>query len=152
MPRLYVPIGIPGSGKSTWTRLLRAAVISTDDIRAEAPGGYVHSHEANLAVFNTFHERIGHYLSREVDVVADATNLQAKHRRSLLDIAVEQDADMHYIVFTNVAQAVLRNARRGGVARVPDEAMLRLVGQYETALKEILMEPYDSLTYIERVE
>lgn len=151
---LHVPIALPGSGKTTWTtRVLKALRVSTDDIRVELSGGeYVHTSERNVEVFGTFHARVSEALHSGYDVIADATNLHYRHREALLHIAQEHtvDVDVHYIVFKNVAEAVARNAQRE-VQRVPDDAMVRFVGLYEKALRDIVDEPYTYITYIESV-
>lgn len=154
MPRLYVPIGLPGSGKSTWSRrMLSGTFISTDEIRVElSPSGeYVHNKQINEDVFVIFNARIGVCLGRGDQVIADATNLPRKRRHEVLDVGQRRDAEIHGIVFTNVAQAVARNAQREGLRRVPDGAMLGFVELYERTLQDIKSEPFTTLTYIEHL-
>ena len=74
---LILPIGIPGSGKSTWINKLRAEgrnvlVISPDAIRAELTD--VSDQSNNALVFKLAHERAATGLRQGKLVVFDATN------------------------------------------------------------------------------
>lgn len=147
--RLYVPIGIPGSGKTTWSDrvLVSDSVIriSTDDIRDELHSGTDYIEGRNTEVFDTFHQRIDENLGY-VNVIADATNLNASARAMLVEIALRRRAEVHYVVFTNLAAAVIRNKRRKRV--VPDAAMINFLAKFEEASRAIPMEPYTTITYI----
>lgn len=147
---LHIPIGLPGSGKSTWTKFyLRGAYhVSSDAIREEMHGTYHHDTALNPIVFDEFYRRIRSRLTFDGDVVADATNLGAKYRVNLLNIAEETGSTVSYIVFTNTVQAIIRNAQRQPPRRVPDDVMAAFVGKYEMALTEIPTEPYHHITYI----
>jgi predicted kinase len=151
IPNLLVPIGIPGCGKSSLATSLfpDAFVVSTDEIREELHPGVEFDASRNSEVFDLYHDRIASHLTAGVSVYADATNLQGFARERLIDIADSSVyAELHYIVFTNKDQAVRRNTERDRV--VPPEAMLRMVEQYEKMLTDIVSEPYDSITYIEK--
>lgn len=132
MSKLYVPIGIPGSGKSTWCREnLRAPCVSTDGIRTSF--GDVNDQSNNDEVFRLYHMAIERYLQGNVDCVADATNLTHKARKGLYEIALGENAEVHLILFKNVGQAFARNAKRA--RRVPDDVMLRMLDNYERTLR-----------------
>ncbi len=154
-PRLYVPVGIPGSGKTHWTRQMRLgqAYVSSDAIRDELRGSGESRYQVdrNDEVFATFHRRIGGGLADGYSVVADATNLSAPARSTLRDIAAYHGVECHLIVFTNLVQALSRNAARKGDDHVPDDAMKTMLEKYEVAIRDdIPFESYDSVTYIER--
>ena len=149
-PRLHVPIGIPGSGKTTWAAAVLEGPdtvrISTDDIRARLHPDEDFVSSLNKQVFGEFHDRIRNTLSQGISVIADATNLHNFARATLLEIGGRTDATVHYIVFTNMSQAIVRNFHRERVVEVAP--MLRLISQYETALRDIPTESYDVITYI----
>lgn len=155
MATLHIPVALPGAGKTTWAKrvLSYAEWISSDDIRNRLfPGAY--NPENNEKVFKHFHDIIDNCLDAGMDVVADATNLEARARRKLYYLAMAHDADIHVILFQNVQQALERNAARdgneNGTFRVPEEAMLqRMIPRYEQTLSEIDSEPF---TYITRIE
>lgn len=152
---LLVPIGIPGSGKSTLTKTLWPLYrfISTDAIRLRLYGNDPYDAERNAEVFEAYYLDIDNGLALGASVIADATNLDVQSRTKLRRIAVDHGTLIHYVVFTNVAQSVQRNAGRKETDPrwwVPDGPMINFVGKYEQMLKDVRTEPYDSLTYIER--
>jgi predicted kinase len=134
MSRLFIPVGIPGCGKSTWGQMMFGPknCYSTDAIRAEPEfGGDVNSQENNDAVFTEFHRRILRDLEtfHLEDVYADATNLTARARKTLYSLADIANAEVHVVVFTNNIQAVNRNQKRE--RQVPVEVMHRMIDNYE---------------------
>lgn len=151
VPKLIVPIGVPGSCKSTWTREMfpDAIWMSTDVIREELHPGQAYVEELNGEVFRLFHGQIRHNLAMRRDVVADATNLQAEARLKLFEAAADVGI-IHYFVFTNVAQAIIRNQQREAV--VPPDAMLKMIEKYEKMLREVSLELWvSSTTYISSI-
>jgi predicted kinase len=142
-------MGLPGSGKSMWAERILGdhRHVSSDAIREEITGD-VNDMSQNEAVFGLYHHRIKSALLFGDDVVADATNLLPTARDDLRRIAALTNADaVHLIVFTNLGQAVARNSRRERV--VPGDVMIRFTEQYEKARRDILFEPYTSVTHIE---
>ena len=84
MPRLYMMVGLPGSGKSYHASTMEAVVVSSDSIREELFGD-VNDQEHNNEVFNEVHKRIHENLKNGSDVVYDATNLSRKRRKAFLN-------------------------------------------------------------------
>lgn len=148
-PNLFIPVGIPGCGKSTWaeTFLPDVVVISTDAIRERM--GDINDQSRNGEVFQRFHQGIRVHLAHDNDVVADATNLDARARRELVEIAKEQKAKVHLVYFSNCDQAVIRNAAR--LERiVPHDVMTRMLDKYEIFKLVLASESpaYDTITEI----
>lgn len=94
MPKLYMLIGVPASGKSTWREQFvetnRAMIISTDDILediAKTQGLTYNDVFKDNIKFATkqmdVHLRVA--LESEMDIVCDQTNLTAKSRKGKLD-------------------------------------------------------------------
>lgn len=146
-PKLYIPIGIPGSGKSTWCREhLRAITVSTDAIREQM--GDVSDQSRNDEVFRLYHEKIQDRLTKGYSVVADATNLTYRARLALYARAQIADASVHLILFRNLSEAVARNKARERT--VPGEAMIRMLDNFERTLRDLPAEReyYKSITEI----
>lgn len=143
MSKLFILVGIPGTGKSTWanTFLSHAEVVSSDAIREELTGDAT-DQSVNKQVFNLFHQRIGEQLAQQNDVIADSTALDARSRAELVSIAATFDADVYLVVFSNLAQAARRNATRDRV--VPDDVMIRMIDKYERFLRDL---PEESDSY-----
>lgn len=87
-PKLYIMVGLSASGKSTIAKKLAkendCVIVSSDSIRGEICEGGVIDQTNNGEVFKIFYKRIREYLKAGRNVIADATNLTVKARRSLL--------------------------------------------------------------------
>ena len=151
MAILYIPMGLPGCGKSTFaSKIMSHAVrVSSDDIREQLTGDATNQ-SRNDEVFKQYYHRITLMLSSGRSVYADATNLRDFARRDLRNIAQNRKIETHLFVFNNIEQAVRRNATRERV--VPEDVMGRFMYQFEKALVDIQTEPYTSITYIEGVQ
>jgi predicted kinase len=149
-PRLYIPVGLPGCGKSTLAHNLlgEAAIISTDEIRAEL--STVDDQSKNKQVFETFHSMVDACLGNRQSTYADATNLDARARDTLRHIGFSNKAEVHVFLFTNVKEAIIRNSQRE--RRVPDDVMLRFIYKLEDALTAVPHESYTSITEIGGVQ
>lgn len=157
MARLFIPVGIPGCGKSTYAeRVLDSdnlKVLETDAIRAEmVEEGLLESvsdMSKNEAVFDRFHLDISEALTSDYDVYADATNLRDFARQRLRVLAEEDGAETVLLFFHNVTQAVSRNVKRERV--VPADVMVRMLEQYEKARRDIPQEQYTIVINIESI-
>lgn len=76
---LYLPIGIPGSGKSTLVRqhFSKSEIVCPDEIREWLTDDVNDQTENNL-VFEIVHNVVYKRLALGLDVVVDATNLEPK--------------------------------------------------------------------------
>jgi predicted kinase len=154
---LYIPVGIPGSGKSTWARDRGLRIVSTDDIRLELFGTLTAANDPtvrevnNAMVFQTFHDKIAIMLRGGTDVVADATNLHASARRTLRKIARESGAHAVVVLFDNIGQAVQRNNARlesDPDRFVPDEVMDKMIMQFVIARESLKGEQRNGLLQV----
>lgn len=152
MPSLYITVGIPGCGKSTWidTYLPEISVVSSDAIREELTGD-ITDQSRNSEVFERFHQYIEINLSHGESVAVDSTALDKFARDKLRAIADENGAKTHLILFANCDQAVVRNQARDRV--VPQDVMLRMLDKFEkTKLSlEAGLEKFDTITEIRRL-
>jgi len=83
---LILPIGISGSGKSTWINSLdkdKYTIISPDEIRKELTGD-VSDNSRNLEIFKIVDDRILEALKKGDKVILDATNLNTTFRRLMI--------------------------------------------------------------------
>lgn len=129
---LYVLIGVPGSGKSTWAKKMcdecGAYWVSRDKIRFS----YLKEDDDYFAyeeqVINDFVAEIQNAIyDRFPTIIADATHLTYKSRNQLLSQIYLQGYAVVYVYFnTSLETALERNAQRSGRARVPDSVIERM--------------------------
>jgi len=83
---LYMTVGLPGSGKSTYCQQLRAngVIIHSSDALREELYGDANNQEHNQDLFVELHRRIKKDLIDGHSVVYDATNLSKKRRTAFL--------------------------------------------------------------------
>ena len=84
--KLYLMVGCPGSGKSTYAKryLTNAVYISRDDIRFSLVKENEEYFSKEKEVFKVFVNKINNKLRDGCDVVADATHLNPSSRFKLL--------------------------------------------------------------------
>lgn len=94
MPKLYMMIGVPGSGKSTWIQKNNsgAVIISTDDIIEQTAASSGKTYNEVFKDHIKFATQLANQRARtaftaDQDVIWDQTNLNPKSRRAKLDLA-----------------------------------------------------------------
>jgi predicted kinase len=114
-------VGLPGSGKSTWTAG-KPGVLSSDGVRqllADDPADQTIHARVFAVVRSLLKQRLG--LNRPVTYI-DATNLTPKERAPYIAIAKRYDATIEAVFFDiPIAECQRRNRLRQRV--VPDEAI-----------------------------
>ena len=94
MITVYMPIGLPGSGKSTYSHKIEGAtVVSVDEVRQKLANegviGKVYSSDDNRIVFSAFHEKILQVVKNGKDVVVDSTNARKIEREEVFNLLRE---------------------------------------------------------------
>lgn len=87
LPKLVMPIGISGSGKSSWMREMFSkggyVVISPDKVRKELTGD-ISNHEHEEEVWKNVERATANALKRGDNVILDATNVNTEKRREFI--------------------------------------------------------------------
>lgn len=129
MNHLIMMIGLPGSGKSTYAKMLMGVnpgceYVSRDEVRYEYVTDQAHYFDHENDVFKEFCNRIDKFLLQDKMVIADATHLNIASRKKLLDkLQVIPDEITAIVVNTPFEICFARNAERVGITRVPDKTM-----------------------------
>lgn len=130
MPTVYVLIGLPGAGKTTYAENILAdtVCIGTDMIRKEyygkemTPRGYI-------KVRKELVRRVAEAAASGRDVAVDCTNLTKKRRKKLLDALPERCTVIAVWINTPLKAALVNNAARERHVPVPGILFLSLLLQ-----------------------
>lgn len=122
-PECYVLVGVPGSGKSTWTKKLRATssreyvVVSSDDVleRLAAPEGLTYAQA--FAKYMGFadqqaQEAFEAAIAAKQNIVYDRTNLTVKRRKDILRQLTNEYIKVAVVFNTTDAEVTRRLATR----------------------------------------
>ena len=88
MKNLYVLIGLPGSGKSTYAKTLEGNLVSSDEYREKTTVDSSHQ-SANDKVFKQLYSDIRETMKTGEDCIFDATNCTYKSRTRILELALK---------------------------------------------------------------
>lgn len=131
MNKVYIMVGVPGSGKSTYAEKLSketgAVIISSDNIREELYGDAAIQGD-NGKVFGMYYYRAKCLLLEGKDIILDATNLTKKDRKNIYN---RFGNSYHYEAFVCAVPkevAKERNANRERV--VPEEVIDRMYDRF----------------------
>ena len=142
--KLYITIGIPGSGKSQF-KIDDVKIVQSDSIRKSLDDG-ITSNKSPSVVFGIAHGMIDFYLEMGHDVYFDATNVKIGDRRKLIR-RFGNKCELIGVVFdTPVETCKLRNSKRR--RKVPEYVIDRMYSQFKCNPPS-LWEGFDRLIYID---
>ena len=143
--KLYMMVGVAGSGKSTWILNHQAKfkrpykVVSRDQIRFSLVGEDEEYFSKEKEVFEKFVEAIKEGLDSDLDVYADATHLNEASRSKLLRAlgtslkGVKVEA---IVIRPSFDTIVKQNAQRSGREFVPLSVIRRMNYQFTMPTEE----------------
>lgn len=156
MSKLIIMSGPAGCGKSTWAKKYlekypNTALVSRDKIRFSLlkEGEHYFSHEDD--VYAIFCQTIKNFLIEGKDVIADATHLNEKSRKLLLDtIGLNLKKENLEIVSFRIPLNInfQRNAQRTGPHEVVPTSVIRRMFYTQTDPKEDKSIQYNKIIYI----
>jgi predicted kinase len=137
--KLYVLVGVPGSGKSTWIANHQAAfkhpykVVSRDKIRFSLLKENEDYFSKEKETYNQYIKEIKENLNDGYDVFADATHLNRGSRTKLLRALRESLKDITVeaiVINVSLKTALKQNNLRTGRELVPEDAIRRMYNQF----------------------
>lgn len=136
---LWLLVGAPGSGKSTWVKQQAGKYISRDEIRFSMlkEGDRYFDHEKE--VFAEFARRLKEALTEYDDVYADASHLAWGSRRKTLSAVLGTNSHItaNAVVFnTSLPTCIERNSHRTGHANVPDDVITNMYNSMTSPLTD----------------
>lgn len=142
--KLYIMIGIPGSGKSTYAKnhFPNAVYISRDEIRFNLVSENEEYFSKEDKVFSEFIYMINKNLSIGKDVIADATHLNPRSRTKLfshLNINPTKTEIIAVVMRTPLEVCLDRNENRKGTrSYVPPQVIKNMYSSFkEPTMKEL---------------
>jgi predicted kinase len=141
MPTIYMLVGVPGSGKTTWIRNNKhdAVVLSTDDYieKIAAKQGKTYSEVFKDAIGDAtdqMEKDLIQAVRNERDIIWDQTNLTAKTRKSKLSRIPKSYKKVG--VYFSVPQDLRdRLASRPGKT-IPEPVIISMINQLQPPSKE----------------
>lgn len=123
-PKLYMLIGLPASGKSTYAKTLDGTIFSSDALRAELWGDEATQGD-NQVLFTELHRRIKDCLRSGQNAIYDACNINYKKRMAFLKELTHIDCEKICIfIAVPYEECIKRNKERDRV--VPEYVIERM--------------------------
>ena len=134
---LYITVGLPGSGKSTYAKNFikdkDVEYLSSDSLRA-IYGKSEEDQTVTPLVFGHIKKKVDEFLKDGKNVLVDATSVNRKERSDYINTAKKYGAKVVTIVFKMDRQGLIdRNKKRGeqGGRVVPDWVIDKMLAKYE---------------------
>lgn len=138
MSTVWILVGAPGSGKSTWRAAKVAetptvAVVCPDDNRRTLSGDS-NNQAVSYPAFCMAKDQMRNALASGKDVVFDATNMYRKARKDFINLSRGNGAKTVAVVFECSKETLLtRNQKRGslGGRNVSETVINNMLGRYQ---------------------
>ena len=137
MNTLYITVGLPGSGKSTYAKEFIKGkdieYLSSDELRAVYGKGE-DDQTVTPIVFGHIKRKVDEFLKDGKNVLVDATSVNRKERSDYINTAKKYGAKVVALIFKMDRQGLIdRNKKRGeqGGRIVPDWVIDKMLAKYE---------------------
>lgn len=124
-PTFVVVSGLPGSGKSFFSRRLAerlpSVVLESDVLRQWLFSNPTHSPEESARLFRACHSLIEELLEQGIPVIFDATNLSERHREILYHIAEKLKVKLILVRVEAPVEVVRQRLKERATSRNPDD-------------------------------
>ena len=151
MSKLFIMMGAPGSGKTTWCKNnvpKNAVYISRDEIRFSIIKDEDSYFSKEKIVYDIFINKINEALESGLDVYADQTSLNAGSRKKLINALNKRPDEINVIYIERPLSTILEyNSKRTGRKLVPNDVIIKM---YNSISKPAAKEGIDYLYIINK--
>ena len=136
MPVLNIMVGLPGSGKSTYAyeyKINDDIVLSSDELRQEMFHD-VNDQSHNQEVFCELHRRVRKELNKGTTVWFDATNINMKSRRKVINLVPKGTIINAIVLAPLIEECVARDKAR--TRTVGEKVIEKFVNRFEMPIFE----------------
>ena len=151
MDTLYITVGLPGSGKSTYAKEFikgkDVEYLSSDELRA-VYGKDETDQTVTPIVFGHIKRKVDEFLKNGKNVLIDATNVNLRERSNYINTAKKYGVKVVALVFNMDRQGLIdRNKKRGeqGGRVVPDWVIDKMLNKYQNP---DFNEGFDTIIYV----
>jgi predicted kinase len=151
MSTIYIAVGLPGSGKSTYAKNFIKGkdieYLSSDELRA-VYGKDQSDQSVTSIVFGHIKRKVDEFLKDGKNVLVDATSVNRRERTDYITTAKKYGAKVVALVFKMDRQGLIdRNKKRGeqGGRVVPDWVIDKMLTKYE---EPSISEGIDEIIYV----
>ena len=136
--KVYLLVGSPGSGKSTWRKDFisknpNTKCVCPDEYRAII-GGNAANQAVSFQAFCACYDDMKQYLDQGKDVIVDATNMYRRTRKKFIQIAREKSASVVAMVFEvdkpTLLKRIAKRVSEGGM-NVPENVVDNMLSKYQ---------------------
>ena len=135
MANLFIMMGAPGAGKSTFIKnsMAECIVVSRDKIRFSMVKEDEPYFSKEKEVYKEFIRLINEHLSKNCDVVADATHLNTASRNKLINCITAPNVNIHVVWIKTTLETCLKQneLRKGTRAYVPPSVITKMHNSIE---------------------
>jgi len=117
MTIVYLTVGFPGSGKSTWSKAKakqdNVVIINLDSIREMLKADYVSESKIESVVKKIAKDALHHCMDKGFNIIIDQTNLSAKTRAEWVGLVQAEDSSAKIVAvcFTEMDSKILLDRR-----------------------------------------